>query len=291
MAVTAVIALLVYTLYDAFFAAPQRFTLRSETLSSEKIPSSMDGITVLFFSDLEYGLFMDADRLAKLTARIRNTAPDIIIFGGDLFAPGTVPDSAMTETVSSCLAQLEAPLGKFAVYGDNDHESEAVMQAVNTVYGNSGFEVLVNKSIALRNRSNASVTLVGLDSTVGGTLDVAAAYQTVSHSNYVIACSHTPDTADLVPADLTDYFLAGHTHGGQAYWIISSLYAPAGSENHLRGKETAAGSFTLDITNGTGTAERDVRLFADAEIVRYTLRHEEKTEASETVSPSSEPSA
>lgn len=287
LAAAAVIALIIYTLYDAFFAAPKRISLRSETLSSEKIPASMDGIRILFFSDLEYGTFMDSERLAALTERINDASADIIIFGGDMFDTGITPDDAMTAELASSFSEMKAPLGKFAVYGDNDHENDAVYAAFSSICSAGSFEILENSSVALRNRSNGSITLVGIDSSIGGTQDITAAYSSVSHTNYVIAVSHTPDTADLVPADLTDYFLAGHTHGGQAFWLFGSYYSPQGSENYLRGKQTVAGSFTLDITNGTGTTGRDVRLFADAEIVVYTLRSEEKQEETESPEPSS----
>jgi predicted MPP superfamily phosphohydrolase len=41
----------------------------------------------------------------------------------------------------------------------------------------------------------------------------------------------------------------------------------------FRGKHDIKGLFTLDITNGVGTTEQDVRFLANAEVVLYRLKH------------------
>lgn len=273
-----VIALVLYTVYSAFFSAPQRITIREEVLVSDKIPASLDGVRIVFFSDMEYGLFVDEERLDNLVTTINNTAGDVVIFGGDLFEETVTPDETMISTLSNALSSIDAPLGKFAVYGDNDRRDETMLSTVDTILKNGSFEILNNTSIALRNRSNGSISLVGLDNTINGTPDTSTAYQNVSHSNFVLAVSHVPSVVDQLPADLTDYCLAGHTHGGQAWWFFNSLYAPQGSEKYLRGKETTSSGIVLDITNGTGTTMKDVRFLSDAEIVCYTLNSTAQTE-------------
>ncbi|MBO7703380.1 MAG: hypothetical protein J6S26_02955, partial [Solobacterium sp.] len=78
--------------------------------------------------------------------------------------------------------------------------------------------------------------------------------------------------------DLTNYMLAGHSHGGQAWWGFGALYTPLKAELYFRGKNNVRGYFTLDITNGTGTTKEDVRFLANAEIVLYTLEHKAMTD-------------
>ena len=67
-----VLSLLVFfcgvLLYDAFYTAPQRFVIRTETISSLYIPVSMDNVDILFFSDLDYGQFMDEVAIQRLMA-------------------------------------------------------------------------------------------------------------------------------------------------------------------------------------------------------------------------------
>lgn len=261
-------------LYDSLYKAPQRFRIRTETLSSLFIPKAMDGKTILYFSDLHYGKYMNANRLYHLMDVIHSLSPDIILFGGDIFDEDHAPISQDDiTTIAANFGSMKAPLGKFAVYGDVDHENDETNQTVNNILYSSDFEVLNNASILIHNGTPESITLVGLDSMVNGTPDIAGAYSNVSRATYVITMCHTPDLCEQVPEDLTSYFLAGHSMGGQAYWGVGSLYEPKGAEHYFRGMHTINNAFTLDITSGVGTTKDDVRFLSSNEVVYYTLKH------------------
>ena len=90
--------------------------------------------------------------------------------------------------------------------------------------------------------------------------------------HYVLAFSHTPDSAKQVPADLTDYYLAGHSLGGQVYYLFGSLTRPAMAKEIFRGKSSIKGKFDVDVTNGVGTIKKDARFLTPAEVVLYTLK-------------------
>ncbi len=269
-----ILVLLISSLaFDAFYSAPSRFTVRYETLESIYIPEGMNDVSILFFSDLEYGPFMKESRLNKLVAAINSLSPDVVIFGGDIFADDYTPSDEEKTIVTNALANIDAPLGKFAVLGDNDQKTLDDMAENKSLLYNANFEVLDNKSITVRNYGSDSITLVGLQNGVNGYVDTTTAYENISRSSYTIAICHTPDTASSVPTDLTKYFLAGHSHGGQVYYGFGSLYTPAGANYYFRGKHTVNDSVTLDITSGVGTVIKDVRFLANAEIVMYRLKH------------------
>lgn len=261
-----------YCIYDACRAAPKRYTARYVTLSSSRISTQMNGTNILFFSDLDYGTYMDEERLNSLVNKINEQAPDIVLFGGDVYDYAAVQSDASDKIIARAFRKIKAPYGKFAVYGDVDDQSDAMKKAVNSIYANSDFEVVNNTSVSLHKGAAPSVTLVGLDNGLNGKQDINTAYASVSRNNYVITLCHTPDSADKVPGDLTDYFLAGHSHGGQAYWFFGALYTPAMATEYLRGKHNIANDFTLDITNGVGTTGKDVRFLTSAEVVVYQLK-------------------
>lgn len=262
-----------YMVYDAVAIAPKRYTIRYENLSSDLIPKQMDDISILFFSDLEYGTFMNQERLERLVAAVNSVSPDIVIFGGDVFDETVPVSDEGTATVTEYFSLIKAPLGKFAVFGDNDKRSEQMAETVSSIMYDSDFEMLVNRSVLLRNTGSQSITLVGLDNGLNGQPNAETAYANVSSESYVITVCHTPDTVSAVPGDLTDYFLAGHSHGGQAYFFFTADYTPEKASDYLRGKHSINGNFILDITNGTGTTGRDVRFLSDAEVVLYRLHH------------------
>ena len=275
LAVILCIAGLLY--FDSVKFAPSRFNIRREQLSSDKIPSQLDNVRILYFSDLKYGSYMDDERLQKLSERIGLVNTDALVFGGDLFDDtAALPENL--EQLTAFFKNIDAPLGKFAVLGDTDRLSEKHLAAATEVFRNAGVEILVNKSAFLHNHGSESVTLVGLDNGLNGLPDQAVAYESVSPSAYTITVCHTPDTADSVRGELTDWFLAGHSLGGQAYNLVSYEFTPAMAVQYFRGKHEL-NSFTLDITSGTGTTGRDIRFLSGAEIVLYTLHHEEASAA------------
>ncbi|MBQ1439409.1 MAG: metallophosphoesterase [Solobacterium sp.] len=259
--------------FDAYNTAPSRFQVRYETLDSVFIPSQMDDVTILYFSDLDYGTFMDRKRMEKLTGTINELSPDIILFGGDLFDQNARISEQERTDVTELLSSMHAPLGKFAVLGDFDYRTPELPETVRSVLFDSDFELLINTSVILRNNGSDSITLTGLDSGLYGHPDINAAFANIGRAGYNIVLSHTPDLAEDMPSDLADYVLSGHSHGGQAYWGFGALYTPPQAEMFFRGKHDIKGLFTLDITNGVGTTEQDVRFLANAEVVLYRLKH------------------
>lgn len=279
-----------YFVYDAFKAAPKRYTTRYVSLSSSKISPQLNGMNILFFSDLDYGTYMDEERLNSLVDHINQQSPDVVLFGGDIYDYNASPSDASDQILAKSFRRIRAPYGKFAVYGDTDDETDAMKKSVSSIYSSSNFEVINNSSISLHKGTAQSVTLVGLDNGLNGKQDINAAYASVSKNNYVLTLCHTPDTADKVPGDLTDYFLAGHSHGGQAYWFFGAAYTPAMATEYLRGKHNIANDFTLDITNGVGTTGKDVRFLTPAETVVYQLKSTKAVSTPQSGSSSKEKS-
>ena len=283
-----VLLCIAFLLYDAYYIEPVKIRVRRETLSAEKIPLSMDNIQIAFLSDIDYGTYFTSAQLDKLVNKLNACAPDIVLFGGNLINSSVTLDEDTQSLLITALSKIEAPLGKFAVYGEQDHSTPETLSAITTILNSSGFEILENSSISLRNKSSDAISLVGIDNMVNGTVDIDTAYSNVPRDNYVITLCNTPDTCDRVPTDLTDYFLAGHSLGGQIYYIFSSYYTPSGATSHLRGKEKISNSFTLDITSGVGTLTSNVRLFSPSEIVIYTLQSE-KPQPTPTPEPTVNP--
>lgn len=282
LTVVIALSLLSFTLVDAFFVSPKKYDVRNETLQDESIGEQLNDMNILFFSDLDYGTFMNEERLNKLIDKINGIGADVIIFGGDIYDYDAEASEESNTIIANAFSQLEAKYGKFAVYGDVDDRSEDMKNAVNSIYSASSFEVIENASFPIHKNGSQFITIVGLDNGVNGTKDIESAFANVSADGYVITVCHTPDTATEVPSDLTDYFLAGHSHGGQIYYFFSASYTPSYATKYLRGKHTVSNAFTLDITNGVGTRKNDVRLFADAEVVLYTLKHEETKQTKNT---------
>ena len=260
--------------FDAYNNAPSRFTVRFETVSSTRIPEQLNNVNILYFSDLHFGLFMDVYRLEKLVNLINNSGADVVIFGGDLFHSDTVNsiNYESIQNVKTLLKEIKAPLGKFAVYGDQDHNN---LDIVNETLFDSDFEVINNNNIKLRNKGSQSINIVGIDSEDNGNINIEQAYNNIPKLSYTIAVCHTPDTVTKIEKNLTDLYLSGHSLAGQAYFFIDSLYKPEFTSLYYRGKHLIDNKIKVDISSGVGTVIKDVRFLSNAEIVIYTLKHKE----------------
>ena len=74
--ITCVLAFLIVFTCDLYYRSAKRIRVRRETLSSEKIPEDLNGMKILFFSDLDYGEFMDESRLKNLMQKIADADPE-----------------------------------------------------------------------------------------------------------------------------------------------------------------------------------------------------------------------
>lgn len=279
IAVLSIALVIAVAVADALILAPSRIVIRYVTIADEKIPESLNDMTICYFTDLDYGLYTDQARMDEIVNLINSTGSDVVIFGGDLYDDSIMPDESGNAVLMESLKQIRGKYGKFAVYGDHDDGSEELLNNTNAIYAGSDFEVIHNSSISLHKKGSACITLVGLGNGLSGRIDVESAYANVSANNLVFTVCHTPDSADNVPSDLTDYMAAGHSHGGQVYWYFGALDTPDMAVNYLNGTHRIKDAFTLDISSGISCTIANVRFMTSNEIVVYRFVHEEPVES------------
>ena len=250
-------------IYNTLIINPKDFTVREETIISNKITKDIDGLLIVYFSDLHYKTHVNENDLETIETKINAFKPDIVIFGGDLF------DKALSGTdlasLNNFLRNIETKYGKYAVLGDVDN---TYYDQVNTIYEETGFELLDNSNQKIY-INGSFINLIGLNSL---SLDNEKALKGVNENYYTFCISHYPDLIDEIDTTKIDYMLSGHSLGGQVYIpLINLFYRPEGAINYYHGKYNN-GNVILDITNGIGTTNKNIRLFADAEIVTYKLK-------------------
>lgn len=268
------IALIVMSmLFYALYIGPEKISIKHKSFTSSKVVSTIDDINIAFISDIHYGEFVDETRLEAMVKKINSASPDIVLFGGDLFSDAEKYSDRNDELkkVTDLLRQIEAPLGKFYVFGECDLKSAESKQIVSTILYDANFENLTNKNIKIHNGASDGFHLVGIDSLISGTPDIEKAYKGTSNSTLTIAFSHAPDVFQNVPSNTTDLAFAGHSHGGQITLpLLGSLSPVDGATIYSKGVYKIK-DFVLCVSNGLGTTGYDARLFAPAEIIVYRL--------------------
>ncbi len=254
-----------------------RIEIVSDKRVFDKTPDSFNGTSIVFISDIHYNAFMDKTRLLPFIEKIKQLEPDIVLFGGDLFdhPSVTLPSEAIIAELTQLLTSIDAPLGKYAVLGNHDHESSMTRAIVIQTLEDADFQVLINDEVHVYNQQQDKISIIGIDSQLLGSPNVDAAFSSHDDSLLTIVISHTPDIIDLLPINKVDWQLSGHSHGGQiALPFIGPLYKVPFAQNHIKPTSVVNG-IRLDVSNGLGTTRYDMRLFANPQIHYYTLSNDE----------------
>lgn len=252
--------------------------LVNETMRSPKIPASMNDIKIAFISDLKYNEFMKKERLSEMMKTLDTAGADIVIFGGDVFTAFEEhkPDSQTVQEVTGILKDIKAPLGKFAVLGDEDLVSKEAKKQVSTLLYNSDFEVITNQKLQIRNGNQDSITLIGLDSLINGNPNLSKPFDNISSDEFNIMVTHCPDIINdnQINTKYLDLILSGHSLGGQIRLpLLGSLQKVDGADTYSYGHYTI-NETKLYVSNGLGTVNMDMRLFARPQILIFRLVHE-----------------
>ena len=248
------------------YIANKYLDIRFETINITK--ENEYSSSLVFFSDILFDT-KDSTYLNETISKINKLHPDIVIFGGNLLTSiNTTLDDTSIKYLVSELSKIKADDGKFAVLGDKDISNQNNMGTIINILELANFEILNNKSLVI-DTNHIKYNLVGINDSINNDLNNLNDTVNVSNDNYTIVISNTPNTIDHLNMEY-DYFLAGNTLGGEIRIpLFGSIYEY--NHNYIHGKFYFNNSI-LDITNGIGNIHSNYRIFANREIVHYTIK-------------------
>jgi uncharacterized protein len=267
---------IVGTGYGGYFYAneiePRLLKINKHVISHVDIPESFNGFKIVQFSDTHLGFHYDLKQFKKMLAQISSLKPDIIFFTGDLMdAPNQYPFS---EEIVPLLKNLEAPFGKYSIYGNHDHGGYG-----SDIYKNimklADFKLLLNSSEQIQLLDGSRIFVMGIDDAMLGRPDFESAMENIPDEHYKILLSHAPDLADNAVRYGIQLQLSGHSHGGQIQIpFVGALITPPFAKKYWEGfyeigvTETP---LTLYVNRGIGTTRLPFRFLSKPEITLFTL--------------------
>ena len=234
--------------------------IRLETLvvRTRRLPAGSKPVRVVQLSDLHLGAQMGQGRLAAILDRVREARPDLLVFTGD-FVDGAGPH---VDRLVRQVAELDAPLGKFAVTGN--HEFYLGLPLAEQFLRDGGFRLLRGESVKVAEH----LVVAGVDDIAGQWLGAAAstdedvALPGGLYPRFTILLKHQPLINHSVLGRF-DLQLSGHTHGGQVFpgrWLVQIFYP------YIAGRYELPGGATLYVSRGAGTFGPPLRVFAPPEV-------------------------
>lgn len=250
----------------AWLGEPRLLDVTRLELSFSELPPAFADVRIVHFSDTHLGFNKDAEDIRRLVRHIREEAPDLICFTGDIVdsEPGDLAESV------PLLAELSAPLGKFATLGNHDYKNTGRLTGL---LEQAGFTVLRNTS-ALLKREGGTMAVAGLDDLLHGTPDPESALRTVPDGMFTLLLMHEPDYADTAEAYPFALQLSGHSHGGQIRLpLVGAPFTPYGSLRYISGLYyTEKRRMPVYVNRGFGETAMPFRLLCRPELTVLTLR-------------------
>jgi predicted MPP superfamily phosphohydrolase len=179
-------------------------TLRFEF---DRLPREFSGLRILQLSDLHI------DGLPELTdiicERLDSLEVDLCVLTGDYRYELNGKDHRVFPRMESIISSIRSRHGILGILGNHDSTEMARR------FQDQGVRMLINEAYELRD-GDSSLWFVGVDDPhYFGCDDLASAVRPVPDDAFKILLAHTPEIIDDAARAGIDFYLCGHTHGGQ----------------------------------------------------------------------------
>lgn len=252
--------------------------IKEYRITNQNIPTHFNGIKIVHFSDIHYGITIKEKELQNIVDKINQNKPDIIVFTGDLFEEKYPIKEKEVEKISALFNKMNATIGKYAIKGENDTEKEyfeTVMTNSNFININDTFDYIYYKeytpiliaglSTNLKNKKGIAEKLLNVEN------EIKLYNQNNNPPIYSILLMHEPDFIDKIDLSLYQLILAGHSHNGQvSIPIIQTSFLEKGAKNYYKNYYNVKKK-DIYISSGLGTNEYPYRLLNRPSINIYRL--------------------
>jgi predicted MPP superfamily phosphohydrolase len=240
---------------------PFNLSLDERELTFDGLPSSLDGLRILFIGDLHIRQW--DYRTLWVNDQIKNLKTDIVLFSGDIVEPSGI------DILPEFLALLQSPMGTYMVPGNNEN-LEFNRDELFVLFRQNGVKILLNEAAAV----NECLDIVGVDDPSRENEDLEKALSQSRDDSFRILLAHTPEIFPQACKAQIPLTLSGHTHGGQ---VRLPLLGALWTDTPRTGLKFDCGHFEeadsqMVVTRGVGMSKLPIRCLCSPQIHVLTLR-------------------
>ena len=225
-------------------------------------------VTVAVISDTHFGFDYTTDDFQKAIDAINDKSPDFILFAGDL-VDYLDKYEGDTTLISEKLSLLNANIGKYAVFGNHDYGGGAENR-YEEIMNAGGFTVLKNEIVTYEDNN---FRIIGIDDVLIGYGNPQIVNQAAADMYNLVLC-HEPDVIDEVFDSNSDFFISGHTHGGQIRIPrYTEMFLPSYGRTYVKGEYQLENqcNTVVYVNPGLGTTKIPARFGAVPEVTFLTI--------------------
>jgi len=260
--------------------------LRPAEIYLADLPRAFEGTKILYISDLKLQSAEDAASAKKLMGQLAHLNPDILLLGGD-YSGNTVIETLNGSLSASLdpnaadfiasLANFHAPMGKFAVAGDQDRDLRALAEAFQA----ANVQCLADSAVEIA-KDGAKIAIAGLSDRSQGRDGAGKLSKGFVSGDCVIALAHNPASyVDIRVSEAkgggkwADLVLSGHTLGGQIQLFGRTMRNFSDEEKRTLAGWHYANDLPLLVSEGLGCEDVPLRLGSESQAHLITLRKQE----------------
>lgn len=242
-------------------------------IESNILTSNFSGIKIVHFSDLLYKSTTNKEDIKNLVSRINELKPDIVVFTGDLVNKNKKYSNDDIEFLEEQLTNINANIGKYAIYGDADYNFEDY----KTIIEKSKFNILNNSYDEVFYKNNDSLFIVGLPSFSKEEVKFEEAfnfYKEDEKRKYIIVLAHDGKTIKLLDDTIyeVDLVLGGHSlNGSVVVPYYGGVFLDDLGDKYYQ-EHYSKGITEIYISSGIGTNKYPYRIFNKPSFNLYRLK-------------------
>ncbi|WP_409293808.1 metallophosphoesterase [Peribacillus sp. SCS-26] len=201
---TVFLALFGYGIFNAYSPVIRKYTITVDKRIGER-----KFLRLAAASDMHFGRLSGVRHARRLSARLAEIEPDLILLPGDIIDDD--PGPFQKKKIDKIMGELEAPLGVYGVLGNHEYYGRGVAEYLK-IMENIGIDILLDETIEIAD----GLVLAGRkDRTDRDRKDFAALTRSVDSNLVIIAMDHQPYELKEAEQAGVDVLLSGHTHRGQ----------------------------------------------------------------------------
>jgi len=214
----------------------------------DDLSEKLNGLTIAQISDLHVSEWNVG--LIEHTIEVLNRLkPDIVTMTGDAICNG----KNFLPCLTTLFKEIDSKYGKFTCIGNHDHSDSEDSAAIQKTYKKADFQVLMNCSAGV-NIKGETIYFAGADDIELGKQNIISMTKKIPTGAKTIFLTHNPLNFDQFAKFNPDLVLAGHTHGGQIFPVISKIFY-----KYIYKSEYISGFYKLEksllyVNRGIGTA-------------------------------------
>lgn len=269
------VIILISALYVLIFTDNKTLGTTYYTVSSQNLPNSFDGFTIVQVSDLHNDLFGEDN--CELISAIKSASPDIIVITGDLIDSYDTNVDIARNFIDDiiCIAPV------YYTTGNHEYRFPLTYEKFEKYMIAAGVTVLRDKTTEIE-CGGESITIAGVDDPFFSGIEKFGETEyfadklrgLISEEGFTLLLSHRPEIFETYCDIGFDLVLSGHAHGGQIRLpVIGGILAPNQGffPQYEEGLHEYSGT-TLIISRGLGNSSFPLRVNNPPELVVVTLR-------------------